>query len=80
VLDAAVAASLQHRQMAGQIAALIGERIVDRVANPGLGGQMHDPLGTRRLHQLQQGLVLGDVHPDHREARSAFQPGGAGRL
>ncbi len=77
---AVAARGLQHRQVAGQVGALIGERILDRVAHARLGGQVHDPLGAAFADQGLERLRVGDVHPDHGEAGPLFQPPGPRRL
>jgi hypothetical protein len=75
-----VARGFQDRQVAGQVGALVGERVVDRVAHAGLGGQVDDALGAAGADQLHHRRVVGDVQADHGEARPAVETGGAGGL
>ena len=60
--------------MTGQVAALVGEGVVDRVADSSLGGQMDHAPGAGRRHQLRERLMLGDVQADHLEAVPPHQP------
>ncbi len=69
-----MARRLQNRKMTGQVGALVGERLVDRIANARLGGEVHDPLGAAVGDQRREGLMVRDVEADHGEARSRFQP------
>jgi hypothetical protein len=80
VADLVMTGSLQHRQVAGQIGVLIGERVVDRVAHARLSGQVHNALGADRPDQLGERDVVGDIHADHGEAWTILEPGGAGGL
>ncbi len=68
-----VAASLQHRQMPGEIGPLVGEGVVDRVAHAGLRREMHHPPGAGGAHQGRKGLSLCDVHALQLEARAVQQ-------
>ena len=59
---------------------LVGEGVLDGVADPGLGREMDDAVGPGVAHQpLHQGRV-GDVGADHAEALTALEPGGPGML
>ena len=69
----AVAAGFQHRELAGDVGALIGERIVQGIADPGLGREVHDAPGRDLLHQHLEGAGVGHVDPGHVEARPSGQ-------
>ena len=70
MLDAVVAAGLQHRQVAGKVGALVGEGVVDRVADAGLGGEVDDPLAPGVRTRAAIGLGVGDIGADHAESRA----------
>ena len=68
-----VSAGLQHRQVTGEVRALIGEWVFNRVANPRLGGQVHHATRAGLAHQLTEAGGLGDVQPNHGEVRVSRQ-------
>jgi len=69
----AAAGGLQQGQVPGQVAALIGEGVFDRVANPGLGGQVHDPVGAAVAHKGLDRIAVGDVEPGHGETGARLE-------
>ncbi len=75
-----MAAGLQHREVPLQIRVLVGERVLDRVAHPGLGGQMHHPPGGGVSHQRRKGLGVGHVKALQAEARMVHEGLEAGLL
>ena len=77
---ARMTARLQHRQMPGDIGALVGEGVLQRVAHPRLGGEMHNPVRAALAHQGGEGLRVGDVHPHHFEGGMGGEPRRARRL
>ena len=72
-----VAASLEHAEMTGQVGMGIGKGIIDRVAHPGLSGQMDDAVRAAILDQCSHGIGIGNIHPYHLEALVRGQGRGA---
>ena len=72
-----MAAQFEHLEVAGDVCAHVGERIVERMAYAGLGRQMHDARDARARASRGQRAALGDVELVKREAvvgRQARQP------
>lgn len=63
-----VAARLHHGQVPGQVRAFVGERVLDAVANAGLGGEVDHALDPVVLDDLGDRGGVGDVEPVEREA------------
>ncbi len=55
-------ASLQHVEKSREIGIYIGMRMIDRVANTGLGGEMHHRLELAFCKECGDRLALGKVH------------------
>jgi hypothetical protein len=67
-----VADHLQHGQMADQIRLCVGERVLDRIADAGLGGQVDHRADVGWNGSLEGGVV-GDVAFDEAKAVSLCQ-------
>ncbi len=68
MLDAVVAAALQHVQRAGQVAVGIGMRVLDRIPHAGLRREVHDAADLGTCEQRFHRRPIGEVHA--REAES----------
>ena len=79
VLHGVSPAALQHVEEADQVGVNIGARVLDGVAHPGLGGEVHDDRGAELLEHGLQGAEVGDVGPHEGEpaAREALRVGPA---
>src|SRR5690606_37823605 len=61
VLDAVVAAALEHRKGAGDVAVGIRERRLDAVAHAGLRREVHDPVEALLREQIRNAVAVADV-------------------
>ena len=50
---AAMAGQLEHVEMADQVGLDVGVRILDRIAHPGLGAEMDDPVELSRVFEAR---------------------------
>ena len=77
MLDAMVAAAFEHIGEANQIAVDIGMGVFDRIAHPGLRGQMHDAVELVHCKQRGHAGTVGHVELDEIKAglgRQTRQP------
>src|SRR3546814_19465381 len=65
--NARMARRLEHREMAFEIAVLIGEGIFETVAHACLRGEVDDPADAVRFHKLADQPGAGDVAVDQPE-------------
>ncbi len=72
VLDRAVPGQFEQVDVAGQVRADIGLRVLDRIAHPGLGAEMDDPVD---LAPLQRALQRGHVGKVEVVESKAVAPG-----
>ena len=63
VLHPVMAAPLQHREGAVEIAVGVGEGVVQRIAHPGLGPQVDHPIEPLAGKERRHGCAIGEVHP-----------------
>ncbi len=70
-------ARLQYGEVAAQVGVFVGEGLLQRIADPRLGGQVHDPAGAGLPQQVREGLGVGHVHAHHAEAGMLHQGGGS---
>ena len=73
VARAMMPAGLQHRQEPVEIGALIGVGRLDRIAHPGLGGEMDDEIGAGLLKELEHRLVVAEIAIVECETGLAFE-------
>ena len=71
------AAELQDHDLPHYIGLHIGVGVDQRMADPGLGGEMDDPGDrfTRRLDRRRRGLAIGNVGPGESEGLVRLQQG-----
>src|SRR3546814_2679492 len=72
--NARMARRLEHREMAFEIAVLIGEGIFETVAHACLRGEVDDPADAVRFHQLADQPGAGDVAVDQPEIEMIGKP------
>jgi hypothetical protein len=65
------AGQFQHVEMARDVGADIGARVAERIAHPGLRGQMHDSVQFRAIHSLIQRDLICQIKQVEAEAGSA---------
>ena len=69
-----MAAAFEHVQEARDIGVDISVRMVERVADAGLRGEMNDALGLLRGEDRLDHLLLGEVGLDEMESVAALEP------
>ena len=69
-----VATRLEYGEVAGEVGALVGRRVLERVADAGLGGEVDHAVRLRRARGHDGGV--GDVAGGHLDAGLARKPGG----
>ena len=75
-----VATALQHVQGADDVGVDVGMRVFHPVANPGLSGEVNDPLWTPLGEQLLHTSTVGEVQFVEGEALAPLKLGEAGML
>ena len=70
-------AGLQDRQVPFEVRPLVRERLFERIANPGLRGEVDNSLRRRLPDQGGHGLMLCDIQLDHAEASLSAKALGA---
>ncbi len=59
--------------MPADIGPFVGERVLQRVADPGLGREVNDAPRPALAHQAFEGVGLGDVHAHQLEIRPLLE-------
>ena len=78
--DALAAAALEDVQESGDIALHVGMRVDQRVAYPGLSGEMDDDVGLLLCEDVFHGITVGHVQLDELVSALAIEPRHAGML
>ena len=74
MLDAVVTAALEHMQGSGDIGVDISVRVIERIADAGLRGEMNDALGPLLGENRLDHFTLGKVSLDEIESVAALEP------
>ena len=77
MVDAVVAAALEHVERALHVGVEIGVRVRQAVAHAGLRGQVHDRFGLTSAKQRRRRLVVGEVERGGRRSGRARAGGRA---
>ena len=67
MLNAIVPASFQDVYEPDEIAVDLSVRVLERVADPSLGGKIDNPLGSLGLEEAGDGRAVRQVHPHKTE-------------
>ena len=78
VPDVVMAAPLQDIDEADEVTVHVGMGVRNRIADPGLGGEIDDDLGLLVFKQGFHGPAVGELRPDKAEVLLLFQDGQAG--
>ncbi len=76
--DAVVATRLEQVEEPVDVAADVRARVLQRIANAGLGGHVDHRLEAMLAKQSLEPIAVGEVHRDEAETGFRAQPGQAG--